>query len=70
MEQLRLHVPGVRGSLEQSHVERKVEALAKYASQQHRRYADPEYIRSLARLHGVNVNREYAECFQVYRIVT
>ncbi len=57
-------------SLEQSHVERKVEALAKYASQQHRRYADPEYIRSLARLHGVNVNREYAECFQVYRIVT
>jgi hypothetical protein len=42
----------------------------KYASQQHRRYADSEYIRSLARLHGVNVNREYAECFQVYRIVT
>ena len=57
-------------SLEQAHVERKVAALAKYASQQHRRYADPEYIRSLARLHGVNVNREYAECFQVYRIVT
>ena len=57
-------------SLEQSHVERKIEALGKYASQQHRRYADPEYIRSLARLHGVNVNREYAECFQVYRIVT
>jgi LmbE family N-acetylglucosaminyl deacetylase len=57
-------------SLEQPHVERKIEALGKYASQQHRRYADPEYIRSLARLHGVNVNREYAECFQVYRIVT
>ena len=57
-------------ALEQPHVERKIEALAKYASQQHRRYADPEYIRSLARMHGVNVNREYAECFQVYRIVT
>ncbi len=46
-------------ALEQPHVERKIEALGKYASQQHRRYADPEYIRSLARLHGVNVNREY-----------
>jgi N-acetylglucosamine malate deacetylase 1 len=57
-------------ALEEQHVELKVAALAKYASQQHRRYADPEYIRSLARLHGANVNREYAECFQVYRIVT
>ena len=51
-------------------VERKIAALTKYASQQHRRYADPEYIRNLARMHGVNVNREFAECFQVYRIVT
>ena len=56
-------------SLERAHVERKVAALAKYASQQHRRYADPEYIWNLARMHGVNVNREYAEVFQVYRVV-
>ncbi len=56
-------------ALEREHVERKVAALAKYASQQHRRYADPNYIRNLARLHGVNVNREYAEVFQVYRLV-
>ncbi len=55
--------------LEQRHVERKVAALSRYASQQHRRYADPEYIWSLARMHGVNVNREYAEVFQVYRVV-
>ena len=56
-------------SLEKPHVERKVAALSRYASQQHRRYADPEYISNLARVHGVNVNRDYAECFQVYRIV-
>jgi N-acetylglucosamine malate deacetylase 1 len=56
-------------SLAQSHVDRKVAALGRYASQQHRRYADPEYIRNLARLHGTNVNREYAEVFQVYRVV-
>ena len=55
--------------LEQRHLERKVAALARYASQQHRRYANPEYVWNLARVHGINVNREYAECFQVYRIV-
>ena len=37
-------------------------ALAKYASQQHRRYADPEYIWNLARTHGVNVSRESRRC--------
>ena len=56
-------------SLDKAHVEKKVAALAKYASQQHRRYADPEYIWNVARTHGINVNREYAEVFQVYRVV-
>ena len=46
-----------------------VAALAKYASQQHRRYSDSEYIRNVARTHGINVNREYAEVFEVYRVV-
>src|SRR6188768_4182761 len=61
---------GAYVSLERRHVERKVAAVARYASQQHRRYANPEYIWNLARVHGINVNRDYAECFQVYRIVT
>ncbi len=56
-------------SLEQSHLEQKMAALAKYASQQHRRYCDAEYIRNVARTHGINVNREYAEVFEVYRVV-
>src|SRR5438094_948805 len=56
-------------ALERAHVERKVAALEKYASQQHRRYSDPEYIRNVARTHGINVNREYAEVFEVYRVV-
>ena len=55
--------------LERSHLERKVAALACYASQQHRKYADPEYIWNLARTNGINVGREYAEVFQVYRVV-
>jgi N-acetylglucosamine malate deacetylase 1 len=56
-------------ALEERHLERKVAALGAYASQQHRRYADPEYVWNVARTHGVNVNRAYAEVFQVYRVV-
>jgi len=56
-------------ALEERHLARKVAALGKYASQQHRRYANPEYVWNLARTHGVNVNREYAEVFQVYRVI-
>jgi LmbE family N-acetylglucosaminyl deacetylase len=56
-------------ALEQGHIERKVAALAHYASQQHRRYANPEYVWNVARTHGINVNRDYAEVFQVYRVV-
>src|SRR5437870_5869395 len=36
-------------ALDRSHIERKVSALSKYASQQHRKYADPEYIWNLSR---------------------
>jgi N-acetylglucosamine malate deacetylase 1 len=56
-------------ALERRHVERKIAALAHYESQQHRRYSDPEYIQNVARTHGINVNRDYAEVFQVYRVV-
>jgi N-acetylglucosamine malate deacetylase 1 len=56
-------------ALEREHVERKTAALARYESQQHRNYANPEYIWNLARAHGINVGREYAEVFEVYRVV-
>lgn len=56
-------------ALQERHLERKVAALGRYASQQHRRYANPEYVWNLARTHGINVNRDYAEVFQVYRAV-
>jgi len=56
-------------ALDREHVERKAAALARYASQRHRRYSDPEYIWNVARTHGINVNREYAEVFEVYRVV-
>jgi LmbE family N-acetylglucosaminyl deacetylase len=55
--------------LEERHLAAKVSALERYASQQHRRYANPEYVWNVARTHGINVNREYAEVFQVYRVI-
>jgi N-acetylglucosamine malate deacetylase 1 len=57
-------------SLDRSHVEAKVAALEQYASQQHRRYANADYVWNVARTHGTNVNREFAEVFQVYRVVS
>ncbi len=57
-------------SLTKEQVERKVAGLACYASQQHRNYANPEHIWTRARTHGINVSRDYAEVFEVYRVVT
>jgi hypothetical protein len=56
-------------ALQARHVERKVAALARYESQQHRNYANAEYIWNLARTRGLNVGRELAEAFEVYRVV-
>ena len=60
---------GAYVALEERHVERKIAAVERYASQQHRCYANADYIWNIARVHGTNVNRDYAEVFQVYRIV-
>jgi N-acetylglucosamine malate deacetylase 1 len=56
-------------TLEPHHLDAKVEALACYASQKHRNYANEEYIRNIARTHGIESGRELAEVFEVYRWV-
>ncbi len=53
--------------LEHRHVEKKVQALACYASQGHRNYTREDYIRNVALTRGVNVGCEFAEVFEVYR---
>lgn len=53
--------------LEDSHVVKKVEALAQYDSQKHRPYANEEFIRGLARTRGVQISERYAEVFEVVR---
>lgn len=53
--------------LEKKHVETKIAALKSYQSQNMREYMSPEFISSLAKIRGVQVNAQYAECFEVIR---
>lgn len=55
--------------LEEHHLNRKVEAMQCYASQQGRPYASRDFIHSLARARGIQIGAEYAEAFEVIRWV-
>jgi LmbE family N-acetylglucosaminyl deacetylase len=53
--------------LDEKNIETKVQALKEYKSQAHRPYSNEEFIRSLARTRGVQINTTYAETFEVMR---
>ena len=53
--------------LEEKNISDKIHALKEYKSQSKRPYANEEFIRSLARTRGVQINTYYAEAFQVIR---
>lgn len=53
--------------LDEAHVQAKVDALRCYESQSDRPYADPDFLRSQARYHGVQAGVPYAETFDVLR---
>jgi len=55
--------------LEKRHVEKKIKALKCYKTQRHRKYLDEEFIRSLARTRGTQIEGKYAESFEVMRWV-
>lgn len=54
--------------LSEKHLQHKINAITKYKSQAHRNYANEEFIRSLARVRGTQINERYAECFELKRI--
>jgi LmbE family N-acetylglucosaminyl deacetylase len=56
-------------SLEQKHIDAKMQALACYKSQVHRPYMQPDFIQSLARVRGVQVGLPFAEVFEVVRMI-
>jgi LmbE family N-acetylglucosaminyl deacetylase len=53
--------------LKRKHVEKKVHALDAYNSQKKRSYLNSEFIFSLAKTRGVQINAEFAEAFEVIR---
>ncbi|MCU0421837.1 MAG: PIG-L family deacetylase [Bacteroidia bacterium] len=55
--------------LSEAHVNSKINALAEYKSQGKRDYMSDEFIRSLARVRGVQIGTKYAECFEVIRLI-
>jgi LmbE family N-acetylglucosaminyl deacetylase len=56
--------------LTETEVEKKVNALKEYKSQAHRNYMQEDFIRSLAKVRGVQSNSEYAEAFEMYKLIS
>ena len=53
--------------LNDKNIHAKIEALTKYESQAHRPYSNADFIKSLARVRGVQISAKYAETFEVIR---
>jgi len=51
------------------HLEKKLLALKEYKTQKDRDYFQVDFIKSLAKVRGVQMGKEYAECFEVVRWV-
>lgn len=55
--------------LNENNLQAKLDALSKYASQEGRDYFDPAFIRSLAKMRGVQIGLNLAESFEIIRMV-
>jgi LmbE family N-acetylglucosaminyl deacetylase len=55
--------------LNENHIQKKCSALKAYVSQQHRDYISEEFVASLARARGVQIGCQYAEAFEVIRLI-
>ncbi len=53
--------------LRQRHIEKKVEALQQYKTQEGKNYMDPDFIHSLAKVRGTQIGTNFAETFEVIR---
>ncbi|MEO6613206.1 MAG: PIG-L deacetylase family protein [Chitinophagaceae bacterium] len=56
--------------LSEAELAKKIKALKTYTSQSHRNYMQEDFIRSLAKVRGVQCNSDYAEAFEVYKIIS
>lgn len=61
--------PNMYISLSKTQLDRKIEALMKYKSQFDRFYFKPDVVSSLARMRGSQAHLDYAEAFEIARMV-
>lgn len=54
--------------LSEAHIQKKINSVLRYKSQAHRNYANADFVKSLARIRGTQINTQYAECFEVLRL--
>jgi len=54
-------------TLEERHLQKKIDTLKFYETQMFRQYSDEEYLRSLMKIKGLQINEKYAESFQILR---
>ena len=55
--------------LNKKNLNQKIKALSNYQSQNFRNYSRAEFIKGLAKVRGVQCNAEYAESFEVIRLI-
>ncbi len=51
----------------QNQIKKKIQALNKYLSQEHRFYAKEKLVNGLANYRGLQISKEYAEAFEIIR---
>jgi LmbE family N-acetylglucosaminyl deacetylase len=62
-------VPNLVVSITREQLDSKIKALECYKTQSRRYYFDMDYVRSLAKVRGKRVNKEFAEAFEIYQYV-
>ncbi len=55
--------------LDEKHIEIKIAALDFYLTQKHRSYSNVDFVISLAKLRGIQVQASYAESFELIRYI-
>ncbi len=56
-------------TLKEKHVKKKIKALEAYKTQAGKAYMDPDFIRSLAKVRGTQIGVDFAETFEVIRLM-
>jgi LmbE family N-acetylglucosaminyl deacetylase len=54
-------------TLEERHLQKKIDTLKFYETQKFRQYSNEEYLRALMKIKGLQINEKYAESFQILR---